>query len=134
MKLYRVIVRGRARYAGTQADARAMKRETGVPWAEVEVPTAKAGLLAFLNEHATGLLAPAEPLPAAPVAPAPIVQASPLAAAAPLALDAASVLARMDNPDLSVDAIVEDIARMKGGYALKRVAGAVAIRFEELSR
>ena len=33
-----------------------------------------------------------------------------------------------------LDAIVESIARMKGGYALKRVAGAVAIRFDELSR
>lgn len=37
------------------------------------------------------------------------------ATVAPLALDAASVLARMDNPDLNVDAIIENIARVKGG-------------------
>lgn len=133
MRFYRITVRGRARYAGTQVDACAMKRETGADWSEVEVPTDKAGLLAFLNENALGPLAPIDPPSAPPVAGVPIVQAF-APAAAPLPLDAISVLARMDNPALSIDAMVEGIARMKGGYALKRVAGAVAIRFEELSR
>lgn len=127
MRLYRLTVGGRACYAGTQADARAMKRETGATWTEVEVPTDKAGLLAFLNENAPGPPATIVPVPALPIAALP-----PTPASSPL--DAGSVLARMDNPNLDIDAIIESIASMTGGYALKRVAGAVAIRFEELSR
>ena len=128
MRLYRLTIRGRVCYAGTQADARAMKRETGATWIEIEVLTDKAGLLAFLNENAPG--------PPAPIAsvPASAAQAPSRTPATPLALNAESILARMDNPDLSIDGIIETIARMKGGYALKRVAGAVASRFEELSR
>ena len=130
MRLYRLRIRGRAHYAGTQADARGLKRDTGAAWEEVDVPTGKAELIAFLNENAPGT--PATPAsPPAPAAP-PVEQLRP--APAPLPLDAASVLARMDNPALDLDAIIETIARMKGGYALKRVAGAVAVRFEELSR
>lgn len=125
MRLYRLIVDGRPRYVGTQADARATKRDTGAAWTEIDVPTDKAGLLAFLD----ALHAPVAP--AAAPAPPPSRAPQPRTAAA---LDAASVLARMDNPDLGLDAIVEAIAVMKGGYALKRIAGAVAIRFEELSR
>ncbi len=128
MRVYRLIIRGRAHYVGTQADARAIKRETGAAWSEVDVPTDKTGLLAFLNDSA----APApEPVASSPPISAPALQPP---RASPFALDAASVLARMDNPDVSVDAIVEGIAHMKGGYALKRVAGAVALRFEELAR
>lgn len=123
MRLYRLIVAGRPRYVGTQADARAMKRDTGAAWTEIDVPTDKAGLLAFLDAPATPEEDTAPPQP-------PRVSEHRSA----LALNAASVLARMDNPDLGLDAIVEAIAVMKGGYALKRVAGAVAIRFEELSR
>lgn len=133
MRLYRLIVADRPHYVGTQADARALKRETSAAWSEVEVPTDKAGLIAFLNEIA----AAAPPLRVATLPqtlePAPIT--APLPTLAPShPLDAGSILARLDNPDLGIDAIVEGIARMKGGYALKRVAGAVAIRFEELSR
>lgn len=120
MRLYRLILRDRAHYVGTQADARAMKRETGIAWTEIDVPTDKAGLLAFLNDNAP------PPQIAAPAPPPP--------PPSPPALDAASILARMDNPEVCIDAIVEGIAHMKGGYALKRVAGAVAIRFEELAR
>lgn len=47
---------------------------------------------------------------------------------------ATAVLARSDNPGGSIDMIVEAIAKMKGGAALKRVAGAVAVKFEELSK
>lgn len=134
MRPYRLTVRGRPHYAGTQADARALKRDTGATWTEVEVPTDKAGLLAFLNENGPSSPAPTDPAPAPPVVDAPADDAPPPPPAAPLALDAASVLARMDNPSLDIDAIIESIAHMKGGYALKRVAGAVAMRFEELSR
>lgn len=110
-----------------QADARAIKRETGQTWAEVEVPTDKTGLIGFLNENALAI--PARPAPTPPTVPTPAIETHLEAA-----LDATSVLARMDNPGLGIDAIIEGIAAMKGGYALKRVAGAVAIRFEELSR
>lgn len=129
MRLYRLTVQGRAHYVGTQADARAMKRESSASWTEVEVPTDKAGLLAFLNGIAKDI-----PPPASSSSPTPIASARPSGSPASLALDAASVLARMDNPGLSIDAVVEAIAAIKGGYALKRVAGAVAVRFEELAR
>lgn len=132
MRLYRLIIQNRVRYAGTQADARAMKRETGAAWTEVEVPTDKGGLIAFLNENAPITSAPASSPP--PTLTAPAAQSTTSTLRAPLSLDAASVLARMDNPDGRVDAVVEAIAAMKGGYALKRVAGAVAVRFEELAR
>ena len=47
MRLY---VTPKGRWAGTQADARVLAKEDGA-WIEHEVPTEKAGLLAFLNEH-----------------------------------------------------------------------------------
>jgi hypothetical protein len=100
------------------------------------VPIGKADLIAFLNAPAPGTPAP-PPTPPVPAPPPVAMPHSPLATREPassIPLDAAAVLARMDNPRLDVDTIVETIARMKGGYALKRVAGAVAIRFEELSR
>jgi hypothetical protein len=128
VRLYRLIVEGRARYVGTQADARAMKRETGAGWAEIDVPTGKAELLAFLNEHAAG--SPER----APVAELPPMKPQSRPIAAPPPFDAAGILARMDNPELGIDAVIEIIARMKGGYGLKRAAGAVAIRFEEIAR
>lgn len=99
MRLYRLGVRGRAHYVGTQGDARALKRDTGAAWEEVDVPTSKAELIIFLNENAAG-----SPEPPAPVAP-PAEQHRPSPALFPR--DAASVLARMDNPALELDAIVE---------------------------
>ena len=59
MRLYRLTVHGRAHYVGTQADARTMKRESSAAWTEVEVPTDKAGLLAFLNGIAKDIPPPA---------------------------------------------------------------------------
>ena len=42
-------------WAGTQSDARAAKKEHGgKDWSEVEVPTGKQDLLAFLQKNATG--------------------------------------------------------------------------------
>lgn len=49
-------------------------------------------------------------------------------------MDASAVIARMDNPGGKIDDVIEFIAKMRGGHALKRVAGAVAMRFEELSK
>lgn len=50
MKLYTT---PKGRWAGTQADAKAIGKEDG-GWSEAEVPTDKPGLLAFLNEHLVG--------------------------------------------------------------------------------
>jgi len=46
---------------------------------------------------------------------------------------ATSILSRIDNPKIPVDDVVETIGTSKG-YALRRYAGAVALRFEELSK
>lgn len=47
--------------------------------------------------------------------------------------DAASQLARIDNPGVPVDQIVETIGK-SSGYALRRYSGAVATRFQELAK
>lgn len=63
MKLYTITTGGLTlAWAGTQADAKAAKRDQeakrpGSPpitWQEFEVPTDKAGLLEFLNKHCIG--------------------------------------------------------------------------------
>lgn len=59
MRLYRTPL---GQWAGTQADARTFKATHGVDFALIEVPTDKAGLLAFLNKHEVG----ATKRPAAP--------------------------------------------------------------------
>lgn len=46
MRLYRI----GALWRGTEADAKAAARETGVGCEKIEVPTDKPGLLAFLNQ------------------------------------------------------------------------------------
>lgn len=54
MRLYRT---AGGRWAGTEAEARAATRDEGSKpgsWRKVEVPTDKAGLLAFLNHAQTG--------------------------------------------------------------------------------
>ena len=48
-------------------------------------------------------------------------------------MSACAVLSRIDNPKIPVDDVVETIGTSKG-YALRRYAGAVALRFEELSK
>lgn len=49
-------------------------------------------------------------------------------------MSATPVLSRMDNPTLDLDGVIEAIFKMKGGHALKRVASAVALKFEELAK
>lgn len=74
MRLY---VTPSGRWAGTQADARALAREEGTGFEQREVPTDKEGLLCFLNCHAVkamsdgaaAMIAPALPVPPAPAAP-----------------------------------------------------------------
>lgn len=53
MKLYQTTL---GQWAGTQADARALKATHGVDFEQVEVPTDKPGLLEFLNRHQVGAL------------------------------------------------------------------------------
>jgi len=48
MKLYTT---EKGHWAGTQADARKLTKEHGIPWELYEVPVAKQELLAFLNKH-----------------------------------------------------------------------------------
>jgi len=48
-----------------------------------------------------------------------------------LPMDAGAILSRIDNP--GVEGVVEAIGKAKG-YALRRYAGAVAIRFQELEK
>lgn len=68
-------------YHGTQADAKA----SGLPWEQVEVPTDKPSLIAYLNEHCSPPPeqeersgdpqpepAPPSPAPSAPAAPPPL--------------------------------------------------------------
>ena len=52
MKLYTT---GVGHWAGTQADAKKLKKEHGVPCDMHEVPVAKAELLAFLNTYKVAL-------------------------------------------------------------------------------
>jgi len=51
MRLYRTEI---GQWAGTQADARKFAATHGVDWEQVEVPTDKPGLLAWLNNMAAG--------------------------------------------------------------------------------
>ena len=45
-------------WAGTQADARKLKKQHGTPCEPYEVPVSKQELLAFLNEHRVGWTTP----------------------------------------------------------------------------
>lgn len=59
MRCYKVVSNGRIRFAGTQADARQVKKDfidifgvksNTVVVEEIEVPTAKKDLLCFIND------------------------------------------------------------------------------------
>lgn len=54
MRLYRIDQHSKpgSRWAGTQAEAKAVAKEFGGKWVETDVPTDKAGLLEFLNREA----------------------------------------------------------------------------------
>lgn len=83
MRLY---VTPAGRWAGTQADAKAIGKEDG-GWEEFEVPTDKPGLLEFLNSRQVGAApAPAPAIEPETPAPAP-VPAAPPPTALSLALD-----------------------------------------------
>jgi len=48
-------------------------------------------------------------------------------------MDAGAILSRIDSPGVNVEGVVEAIGKAKG-YALRRYAGAVAVRFQELEK
>lgn len=116
-----------SKYVGTQADARGEAKAQGIRFNSadhsIKVPTDKAGLIAYLNEH----------LPAPVVPERSAVALPPVAAERPIRdMSAGAVLARSDNPGLDVDAVVETIMAASG-YALKRFSGAVAVAFQKLT-
>lgn len=132
------------RFVRTQGEA----RKLGFGEA-TEIPTDKNGLLNFVNEmlseHArqlreakgdTAYVDDAPPHSVAEANPVHDTPEPPKPSEKPAERDfgATAVLSRMDNPKLDIDAVIEHIAKMKGGHALKRVAGAVSMRFEELSK
>lgn len=127
-------------YVGTQADAKRLDKD----FTPVEVPTDKDGLMAFLNRgHIKALAGVAEPSPTI-TAPAeddigdllgeelpPQKPMPPIFTDQRPAMDAGSVLSRMDTP--GIEQMVEAIAVSKGA-SLRRFAGAVAMRFSELAK
>jgi hypothetical protein len=113
-------------YVGTQADARAITKD----FTAVEVPTDKAGLIAYLNS----MDRPGGPgARAAGSTPAPVPFSPPgLTEAAQVRnMGASDVLSRIDGP-ADIDALVETICA-SSGYPLKRFAGAVACAFTRLA-
>lgn len=113
----------------------------GLPIDRVDVPTSTEGLMGYLN----GLVATsslevveqeiAELLPSPSVTsepePAPPPEIVPAREQPPMSAEA--VLSRIDSPGVDVEGVVEAIAKARG-HALKRYAGAVAIRFHELEK
>jgi len=127
----------------------------GEPVDQREIPTDQPGLMAHLNGIAKRALeerrslmqtiesfkndgpdtpyldpvreqTPPEPLPEPEMIPSGFIDPDP-------PMCATSILSRIDNPKIPVDDVVETIGTSKG-YALRRYAGAVALRFEELSK
>lgn len=130
MRLYRT---PSGSWAGTQADAKALAKSEGTAWAELEVPTDKPGLLAFLNENRVGAARRPEErterLEATP--PAREAQSTPTAPPRP-DMGATAILSRIDNPGRDIDGAVELIATSQG-HALKRFAAAVSLAFQRLA-
>lgn len=94
-------------YAGTQADAKAKGRG----WREVDVPTDKAGLLAYLNEG----------LPAAPAIDVPVAAAD--------VLTSPPVIKQVEVVDLTM---VEEFIQSSTAPQLARLADNVCWRMKEL--
>jgi len=135
-------------YVGTQADAKRLDKD----FTQVEVPTDKDGLMAFLNR---AKIAPQNAVGAPPVVTAPLTEdeADDICdllglepevvkahneimddltwAEAPAPMTAARVVSQIDTP--GIEQIVEVIATSKG-QSLRRFAGAVAVRFAELGK
>lgn len=121
-------------WAGTQADARAL---AGKAWEEVDVPTDKPGLLAWLNGNKVAAGGPSA-VPGLTLAPIVVAEATHLAEPAPIAAPttcpkcsrtprAAETLAKGDD----IEALAEWIWRAEG-WQIERVLGALGGRLAEL--
>jgi len=121
MRLYRTDA---GKWAGTQEEARALAKSAGCAWHQVEVPTDKPGLLAFLNQEQALYRAAAATL-----------RRHPSADPVPPALREGAIadLARMEGnaAGIDVDALVAAIST-SDSYRLARFAGAVAMAFGRL--
>lgn len=126
-------------YVGTQADAKRLDKD----FTQVEVPVDKDGLMAFLNR---AKIAPANAVGAPPaiIAPEPEEDIAdllgeelpPQEPMPPVFTDqrpmsAGNIVSQIDTP--GIEQIVEVIAASKG-QSLRRLAGAVAVRFAELGK
>jgi hypothetical protein len=115
----------------------------GLPIDRVDVPTDTAGLLGYLNAlvvNPIGLISPDQPpavddLPAREVHEVTevFIDEKPIVEFRKPAMTAEAVLSRIDSPGVDVEGVVEAICKARG-HALKRYAGAVAIRFHELEK
>lgn len=127
------------------AERRFVHRQSDIPKGvsdeRLNVPTDIVGLMGFLNEVVTSPRYAQSPPEAVEAPPAPAEVEAPieapeepqaLPAAIPRPMDAGAVLSRLDSPGVDVEGVVEAIAKAKG-YALRRYAGAVAVRFQELA-
>lgn len=128
MDLYRIA----GKYHGTQAEARAAAKAAGLRFDPAKhsekVPTDKAGLIAYLNEHLSAPAPASAPQRSAAVTPLATAERT-LPALRPNG--AIALLASMDDPD--VDRVAEIICA-SGGYPLARYASAVAVAFANLGR
>lgn len=113
-------------YFGTQADARKVDRS----FAPVDVPTDKAGLIAYLNDISVAAKPPASAPESSVVAPPPVAAARPLSAA--------NVIAKMDAfqavPDSQKLTVLEEAIQNANGFQLASLIGNVMSRLEELRR
>ena len=124
MRLYRI----GAVWRGTQADAKAEAKRSGLEWVEIDVPTDKPGLLAWLNRGSGS-----EPVPPTPATEAVIQRLTPHSLEIMRGdTRAERDLAAMDAPGADVERIVETILGSRG-YALGRFAKAVAVSFDGLA-
>lgn len=141
MKLYWLVAENR--YVHRQADIpKGMEAESR------DIPTDLQGLMGLLNdlcadiaklENDIAVEVGAEAsyqMPKAPlidIPPPPSGEDEPAYVDPDPPMSACRIVTQIDNPHVDVDAIVENIAKAKG-QTLRRYAGAVAVRFEELSK
>jgi hypothetical protein len=112
-------------FRGTQIDARATAKALAGTWEPVVVPDRKEERLCWLSDFASRAYANGRGDALAGIAQEPRQDPK-------RAMDAATVLSRMDGGEVDVDALVETILNSRG-YTLGRFAGAVAAAFSRIA-